>query len=67
MLSKSAALADAAATAVGNLIKQPGNIPGGIEFAKSIDGLKGVIIIEGENMGLWGEVNICNMPAYEIA
>ena len=61
VLSKSAALADAAATAIGNLIVQPGDITRGIEFAKGIDGLKGAIIIEGNNIGLWGEVKICQM------
>jgi len=58
VLSKSATLADAAATAIGNLIKQPADIPSGIELAKGIEGLKGVIIIKDDNMGLWGEVKI---------
>ena len=61
VLSKSAALADAAATAIGNLIKQPDDIPNGIEFAKGIDGLLGVVIIEDDKIGLWGEVKICQM------
>ena len=61
VLSKSATLADAAATAIGNLIVQPGDIPNGLEFANGIDGLKGVIIIKGDRVGLWGEVNICQM------
>ena len=38
VLSQSATLADAAATAIGNLIKQPEDITGGIEFAESIEG-----------------------------
>ena len=63
VLSKSAALADAAATAIGNLIIQPDDIPSGIEFAQGIDGLNGVIIIQGDKMGLWGEVKICQTPA----
>jgi ApbE superfamily uncharacterized protein (UPF0280 family) len=58
-LSRSATLADAAATAIGNLIKEPADIPEGIEVAQNITGLKGVIIIIGSNMGLWGEVTIC--------
>lgn len=58
-LSRSATLADAAATAIGNLIKEPADISDGIEVAKSIAGLKGVIIIIGSDMGLWGEVKIC--------
>ncbi len=61
VLSQSATLADAAATAIGNLIKQPGDIPGGIEFAKGIEGLKGLLIIKDDKVGLWGEVNICQM------
>ena len=59
VLSQSAALADAAATAIANLIKQPGDIPGGIERAKSIEGVSGVIIIQGDKTGLWGKVKIC--------
>jgi ApbE superfamily uncharacterized protein (UPF0280 family) len=61
MLSKSTPLADAAATAIGNQITRPGDIPRGIELAKSIDGLKGAVIIIGDKMGLWGEVKICQM------
>jgi len=57
--SKSAILADAAATAIGNLIKEPADITKGIELAKRIEGLKGIIIITGSNIGLWGKVNIC--------
>jgi len=59
VLSKSTALADAAATAIGNLITQPGDISRGIEYAEGIDGLKGVIIIIDDKVGLWGEVKIC--------
>jgi ApbE superfamily uncharacterized protein (UPF0280 family) len=58
VLSPSATLADAAATAIGNLIIQPGDIPLGIEFAQSIDGIRGVIIIKDDKMGLWGEVRV---------
>jgi len=60
-LSKSATLADAAAKAIGNLIIQPNDIPSGIEFAQGIEGLKGVLIIKGDKMGLWGKVKICQM------
>jgi ApbE superfamily uncharacterized protein (UPF0280 family) len=61
-LSKSTALADAAATAIGNMIIQPEDIPNGIEFARGIDGLSGVIIIQGDKIGLWGEVKIQRTP-----
>ena len=59
VLAKSATLADAAATAIGNLIKQLADIPSGIELAKGIEGLKGLLIIKDDNIGLWGEIKIC--------
>jgi len=58
VLSPSAALADAAATAIGNLIKEAGDIPKGIAFAQGIAGLKGVVIIKEDKMGVWGEIKI---------
>ena len=61
VIAKSTALADAAATAIGNLIKAQADIPKGIEFAKSIEGLKGILIIKDDNLGLWGDVKICPM------
>ena len=61
VLSPSTTLADAAATAIGNLIVQPGDIPKGVELAKGIEGLRGVIIIQDDKMGLWGKVKICQV------
>lgn len=58
VLSSAAALADAAATGIGNLIKDVADIAKGIELAQSIEGLKGVVIIKGNKMGLWGQVKI---------
>jgi ApbE superfamily uncharacterized protein (UPF0280 family) len=66
VLAQSAILADAAATAIGNLIKQPSDIPRGIEFAKGIEGVKGLLIVEDDKLGLWGEVKICSMVAHTI-
>jgi ApbE superfamily uncharacterized protein (UPF0280 family) len=61
VLSRSTALADAAATAIGNRILKPSDIPGGIEFAQTIKGLKGLVIIQGEQVGVWGEVKLGEM------
>jgi len=58
VLSPSATLADAAATAIGNIVLQPADIPRGIELARSIDGVSGAIIIKDDKMGLWGEVKL---------
>jgi hypothetical protein len=63
VLSKSTVLADAAATAIGNRVSEAGDITGAIDFAEGIKGLKGLIIIKGDNIGLWGEVKICQTSA----
>jgi len=60
-LSPSTPLADAAATSIGNLIKQQEDIPNGIELAKGIEGLKGVLIIKDDKVGIWGEVKVCQI------
>ncbi len=58
ILSKRTALADAVATATGNIIKTEDDIHKGIDFAKSINGIEGVIIIVGSKIGIWGNVRI---------
>ena len=58
VLSPSAALADAAATAIGNLVKEAGDLPKGIDFAKGIAGVRGVVIIKDDQMGVWGQIRI---------
>ena len=58
VLSTSAILADAAATAMGNLVKEEGDIKKGIRFLKGIPGVKGGLIIKNRKMGAWGKLNI---------
>jgi uncharacterized protein len=58
ILSKSAALADAAATAVGNVVQEKKDIELGLERGKQIDQISGILIIIGDRMGVWGEVKL---------
>jgi ApbE superfamily uncharacterized protein (UPF0280 family) len=58
VLSPSAALADAAATALCNIVKTADDIPQAIERAQGIKGLHGLVIIVGDKMGVWGKVRI---------
>jgi len=58
-LAKSATLADACATAIANLIKEPADIEQGLSFAQTIEGLSGTLIIIGEKIACWGEIEIC--------
>lgn len=57
-LSSSAALADAVATALGNMVKNADDIPKAIERAQSIEELRGVVIIVGDKIGIWGRVRV---------
>ena len=63
VLSGSATLADAAATAIGNRVKSADDIDQAIEFARNIEGLRGVLIIIEDKVGVWGDVNICPTSA----
>jgi ApbE superfamily uncharacterized protein (UPF0280 family) len=59
----SAALADAAATAIGNLVSRPEDIKGAIESGQGIGGLKGIVIIIGQSVGVWGDIKLCETSA----
>ena len=58
VISRSAALADAAATAIGNVVQDIGSINNGLEVARKIKGLSGVLIIKGDKMGIVGKIKI---------
>jgi hypothetical protein len=64
VLAPSAALADAAATAIGNRVINNEDIPQAIKFAQEIDGLKGVLIIKGKQLGIWGKVKFAPSALY---
>src|SRR4030042_1361064 len=55
----SALLADAAATAICNKVSKPSDINDAIKLGESISGLRGIIIILGGNVGVWGTVKLC--------
>lgn len=58
VLSDSCLLADAVATSLGNRVKTHADIQQGIEFAKSIPGIRGVVIIKAKHIGLWGDLQL---------
>lgn len=61
IISNSAILADAVATACGNLVKSEKDIKKGIEFAKNIKNIKGAIVIVNDKIGIWGEIKLVNI------
>jgi ApbE superfamily uncharacterized protein (UPF0280 family) len=58
-VANSTSLADAAATAIGNRVSRPSDINKAIEFGRSIPGLRGIIVIIGDRMGVWGQIMLC--------
>ena len=59
--SASAALADAAATAIGNIINKHSDIQRGIDEAKKISMIDGVLIIKDEHLGVWGDMELVSL------
>ena len=58
VLSHSTALADAAATAIGNKVIAAEDVDLAIEQFKSMPELSGIVIIMGDRMGVWGDVSL---------
>lgn len=58
VISKSATLADAAASAIGNRVKSKKDIKTALEYGIKIPGVHGIIIIFGNNMGAIGDMEI---------
>lgn len=52
------ALADAAATAIGNRIRSPREIKAAITFGKRIPGVLGIAVVVGREMGAWGQIEL---------
>lgn len=60
-VSTSCAGADAAATAIGNLVKKKSDIQKAIDFGKQIEGLSGIIVIIKDKIGLWGDIEVVRL------
>jgi len=58
ILSPFTALADAVATAVGNLVKDEAGIQKGLEFVRKIPFIRGGVIVKEKKMGAWGRLRI---------
>ncbi len=58
LISPSAALADASATALGNRIRRVGDIEKAGDWANAIDGISGGLIIVGDRMATWGGIEL---------
>ncbi len=58
VLADSAAVADAYATAIGNMVKAKDDVNAALAYARTQPQIKGCAIIIGDAIGLWGELKI---------
>ncbi len=58
VISKSSIMADAAATAIGNLVKSKKDIKMALERGIQIKGVSGILVIVGDNFGAIGEIEL---------
>lgn len=62
VVASSCALADAAATALCNRVKHRKDIEKTLHQGKQIQGIQGIVIIKGEQIGLWGDLKLVRLP-----
>ncbi|MGB5422153.1 MAG: UPF0280 family protein, partial [Desulfobacterales bacterium] len=63
VVSSSCAVADAAATAIGNRVNSAADISEAIAFGRGINHVKAVVIIVGDRIGCWGAVELVALKA----
>jgi hypothetical protein len=62
VLAPSTALADAAATRIGNAVgRDKKSIDAALHIARNIKGILGTVIVAGDNLGAWGEVELTRL------
>ena len=61
VISASCTLADAAATALGNLVQTESDVQLAIDRGIEISGVSGIIVIKGKTLGAWGEVELVRL------
>ncbi len=58
VVAREAALADAAATALGNRVPDAGAIAAALDWVANVPEILGAVVIVGEKLGAWGEVEL---------
>ncbi len=58
VLAHKASLADAAATALGNLVPDAGAIGAALAWAASVPEILGAVVVVGDKLGAWGRVEL---------
>jgi hypothetical protein len=59
--ARTAALADAAASAVGNAVKTANDIQKALDLGQSLGCIDGMVIIKGDKLGVWGNMELAEI------
>ena len=59
--ARTAALADAAASAVGNAVKNADDIQKALDLGQSLGCIDGMVIIKGDKLGVWGNMELAEI------
>lgn len=65
IVAGSTLIADAAATAICNMVKNKSDISKALNYAKNTSMLKGAVIVKDKDMGVWGELRLCEISRCE--
>jgi uncharacterized protein len=58
VIAPEAALADAAATGLGNRVQSPGDVAAALDWAAGVPGLQQAVVVIGETLGAWGQYEL---------
>ena len=61
VLAHDAALADAVATATANRVQSVKDIQSALGFISGIPGIVGAVAIKDDQLGAWGEIELCRL------
>jgi ApbE superfamily uncharacterized protein (UPF0280 family) len=61
VVADSCSVADAAATAIGNQVRSTAGIETAIAKGRCIEKIRGIIIIVGEKIGMWGDLEVVSV------
>lgn len=60
IVSQSAILADAVATAAANRVQGSADLEAALQFARTVPGVEGVLIIKGDKLTAWGSLRLAS-------
>ena len=67
VVADACALADAAATSIANRILSKSDIGDAIEFGRSIRGIRGIVGIKDDGIGVWGDIEVVPLGGHGLA